>query len=775
MKTPPILVLPHRHIKSGGETFEPTDAAQAIEARHPTDAHAVGYLLPGHGPCGRMRLGHAAPLIEAGTEPVLAWVFCDIDNEGHERWTPEEAAAHWQNFQGPAETDGAGFYSTRGGYRLLWYLAEPIPVSLAQSYLKQFFSYLRAEGVPVDPEVVEQWNTLYRLPKVHRDGEDLRAFVDLSGLEPLTWVAPLPLERKITPQGVTLEGTTRPALRTLGDFEWAPIEALTGALQGKQQALRAGEPYAAGGARQSTMFKLSAAIVAGLELDDPEVAYQAMARSTEALKGEGAPGLDALWDRCCYLVGRDLAKRQARAEVAERVETGQPPIVFHGASYYVRDTKGDTYRPPVTSPAICQALEQWCAVPGLETRTDKGNRPLSTAEYLAKYGRQAVDVVYELGRKTGTFFPSTASGTLLIGCCVAVEVKAKQHPDVGYWLEQLGGEHVGKLLDWLASVRRLDRPTCALYMEGPPSTGKGMFSAAVASLWGTGGTSYADAVGKFNGALTRSPVVVVDEVFSVFDGGEGFSGAFRSLVGESTRQLRRKNMPSATLRGCTRLIIGANNADALKLNEALTKDDLEAIAERVLHIKHSADAAAWLQMLGGREHTQEWVFTKDGTPGIIAEHIAWLEATRAVTVGDRFLVEGELSDWHRDLVGSSGWMGATLAALAHFLHRRQASPGIQIDGDAVWVNVPTLRGLWGVLTGNTPPTEGQLAKALKTLSGGVDGRRRTDTGRLRFYKVSAPDIERRAIMLQIGDADELRDIFNQTPEENHGNTDVIDA
>jgi len=31
MKTPPILVLPHRHIKSGGETFEPTDAAQAIE------------------------------------------------------------------------------------------------------------------------------------------------------------------------------------------------------------------------------------------------------------------------------------------------------------------------------------------------------------------------------------------------------------------------------------------------------------------------------------------------------------------------------------------------------------------------------------------------------------------------------------------------------------------------------------------------------------------------------------------------------------------------
>ena len=93
----------------------------------------------------------------------------------------------------------------------------------------------------------------------------------------------------------------------------------------------------------------------------------------------------------------------------------------------------------------------------------------------------------------------------------------------------------------------------------------------------------------------------------------------------------------------------------------------------------------------------------------------------------------------------------------------------------MWVNVPTLRGLWGVLTGNTPPGEGQLAKALKTLSGGVDGRRRTDTGRLRFYKVSAADIERRAVMLQIGDADELRQIFNPHPEETHGTTDTFDA
>jgi hypothetical protein len=121
-----------------------------------------------------MRLGHLADLVEAGTEPVLVWVFCDVDNEEHKRWTTEEASQCWDTMQGPAELDSAGYYQTRGGYRLVWYLAEPVAVSLAESWLKQFFRYLRAEGVPVDPAVVENWNTLYRLPRVRRDGEDLR-------------------------------------------------------------------------------------------------------------------------------------------------------------------------------------------------------------------------------------------------------------------------------------------------------------------------------------------------------------------------------------------------------------------------------------------------------------------------------------------------------------------------------------------------------------------------------------------------------------------------
>ena len=770
MNTPPLLVFPSSYVKSNAKKFDALPLETAL-GRHTTDAHAVGYLLPGAGPCERLRLAHLADLIDEGREPLLAWVFVDVDNDDHHdggRWTPAEARAHWLALEGPPELESAGFYSTRGGYRLFWRLDDPIPVSTAASYLKQFFAYLRAGGVPVDPEVVENWNTLYRMPLVHRDGNDLESFIDLSGLdEPLTWRAPLPLERRIAARGGEDVTGDRPKKRPVGDFEWSRLENLGGVLKGKVETLKRGEPYAAGGARQSTMFKLSAGIVAGLELDNPEPVYQYLAASTEALEGEGAPGLGALWDRCCYLVGRDTAKRKAREVVVKKVRAGQPPGIYHGSSYYIRDTKGDSYRPPVGGPAICQALEQWCLLPGLETRTEKGNRPLSTAEYLARYFRQAVDVVYELGREKAVFLPEVQAGTLLMGCCTPQKITAKKHDDIGFWLDQLGGVHAEKLNDWLATVRRLDRPTAAIYLEGPPGSGKGLFASGVASLWGTGPTSYGDAVGKFNSAITRNPLVHVDEFFQVFDGGEGFSGAFRSLIGESVRQLRRKNMPSATLKGCPRLIIGANNGDALKLTENLTKHDLDAIASRILHIKHDEGASNFLKFIGGREATSAWVFNPDGTAGAFAEHVAYLEETREVHAGDRFIVEGELSDWHRDLVGSSGLVGATLAALAHHLHRRQKSDGIQIERGVIWVNVPTLRGLWSVLTGNQAPNEGPLAKALKTLAGGKQARRKTEAGRLRFYAVEATDVFRRAEMLQIGDADDLENLLNPEVKDEH--------
>ncbi len=756
----PLVILPHARIPSGPQKFEPTDGFDAIKQTHETDAHAVAYYFPDGERCPRIKLGDLSDLIDEGREPVLGWVFVDVDNPNHKRWTPDEAEAHWVGLKHNPTVEGAGFYGTRGGYRLVYRLAEPLPVSVASSYITQFYAHLRNGGVPVDPECVERWNTLFRLPRVTRDGEPLKAFVDLSRLSPLKWAAPLPLKNHIPAKNSIHNHRERPELNPLTDLGWATLANCGDILGAKLEKLRDGKPIASKGSRQSTMFKVGAAIIGKLELNDPEFVYQALAPSVVAAGREGSKvTLDELWDRCCYLVEVDKAKRKSREEIKEIVASAQPPIVYHGSSYYIHDTAGKTYRSPVPGAAICQALEQHCKIPGLETRTHN-QKPRTVPEYLAEYGRQAVDVIVEMGRKNGEYLADLNGGTLIDGCCIPAAVTPEKNEDVAAWLKHFGGEYHEKLLDWIATVSQLDRPTCALYIEGKPGTGKGLFASGIASLWGAGATSYADATGKFNSALTRNPVVLVDEMSQAFDGGDGFSAGFRTLIGESSRQLRRKNMPSATIRGCPRLIIAANNANALKLTENLGRDDLLAIAERILHFKTDDTARDFLDFMGGREFTKNWVLDERGRPGAIAKHAKWLAQNRTVKTGSRFLVQGEIADWHRDLMGNSGLQGASLAALAHHIDRERPVEGIEISGKFIYVNVPTLRGQWGLLMGDNPPREGSLANALKTLAGGIQVRRNFSGSRLRCYRLELSDVIRRGESLQIGDVEKFENLLN---------------
>lgn len=768
----PLVILPHAKIPSNTTAYKQTDAKLAINQTHNTDAHALAYFFADGSPTPRLRLGDLSDLIDAKREPLLGYVFVDVDNEGHKKWTADAAEWHWSQIKTKPALKNAGFYSTRGGYRLVFELKNPIKVSVASHFIEQFYEHLRGAGVPVDPHCNARWNTLFRLPRVTRDGALLEAFVDLDAMRPMVWEPPVPLQSKVAPKNSIHAQHERPELKPLTDLGWGMIANCGDFVASKIERLKAGEPIAKSGARQATMFKLAATIIGKLELDEPNLAYQALAPSVIAsgLKGSKIT-LDGLWDRCCYLVAIDQSKREARAQIKEVVASNQPPIVYHGSAYYVRDVGAESYRPPVPGPALCQALEQWCTLPGMETRTPN-QKPRALAEYLAEYGRQAVEVIVEMGRKKAVYHSEMAGGTLLDGCCVPIPLQAEENQDVAEWLKHFAGAHHEKLLDWIATVARLDRPTCALYIEGPPGTGKGLFSSGIAALWGSGATSYADATGKFNAALTRNPVVLVDEMFQAFDGGDGFSGGFRTLIGESTRQLRRKNLPSSTLRGCPRLIIAANNAHALKLTENLGQDDLLAIAERILHVKHDTSPRDYVNFMGGRDFTEGWVLDKHGRPGAIAKHARWLAENRKVKTGSRFLVQGEISDWHRDLMGNSGLQGATLAALAHFIDRARPAEGIQIDGRFIYVNAPALRGLWGLLMGDQPPREGALAGALKTLAGGVQKRRDFSGSRLRCYQLELQHVIRRAESLQIGDVEQFENLLTRKALTNDQHTEA---
>ena len=763
-----LLVFPVRETPGNRVAYEPLSWSDALLKSHTTDAHCALYGMPDEeAPCKRLNLNHLQELVDIGTEPLLYWLFADIDNPEHQRWSPEEAETLWSELVWTLpELEGAGFYSTRGGYRLIWRLAQPLPVSLAGDYIRQFNNYLLQGGIPIDQACIPQWNTLFRLPYVTREGEALSAYVEMEHIKPgLSWPPPVPLKREVRPSATSYAKYQRPEPEPVSPEQWSRLEGKGGILERWLPTLRKGAAIGRKGTRQTTMYKLAAAIIGHLKLDDPSEAYRFMAPSVAAWLTADAPTLDELWDRCNYLVSIDQAKRRSAVVVTEEIQKGQPPIVYRGSKYFVRSTGDETYVGPVDAVGLCQMLQQHYTTPGVvETTNDKGN-PYAPAVYVQRYGRCAQQVLYKMGLGKSYYDPDNCYGTLTMGCCVGLEVEARYDETIAHWLQLFAGDYADKLLDWLATVTLLDQPTCGLYIHGAPGTGKGLIAAGVSALWGTGATSYNDAVGKFNSALTRNPIVHVDEDLSYFDGREGFSGAFRSLIGESTRQLRIKNQPSSTLIGSPRLIISANNADALQISESLSQSDLKAIAQRILYIEHDASPARYLEDLGGRAFTKNWVSMPDGKPGLLPQHIAHLVATREVSRGSRFLVEGEISAWHRDLMGASGLQGAVLAALAHYIQRQDYDDGIQVGGGEVCVNAPAIRRLWGSLTQDATPREMLTVKALKTLSNGKTVRRSTSSGRLRFYRISSEDILRTAENLQIGDTDIMREYIYKNPEQ----------
>lgn len=736
------------------------DGLSALFATHLTDVHVVGYIVPRETRQTRVRKGALRHCIDEGSEPVSRWVFLDVDCAGHTPWESLDTAGAVLEalLDCGGVLDCAGGYTTRAGLRLFWRLEEPLPVHLYDDWCKQFLHHVAAlTGLPIDDKTVltldssaAQWTRCFRAPFVVRDGESTDAATCVPSA-PLSWTPP---RRAAVDTGhpagaytsVDVPYTDPPDNKLIAQIAASRGLALIAA------KIRKAQPLAKPGSRDTTMCEAIGRILRYLQTTDPEVPFTLLRPCIEVDVTEDAPTVEKLWDRCQEFAAGEVAKKEAAKATEERIEAlGQPLLLAVGSRYYVRDVALATYRGPIMGPNLFGALVKWVqpTIPDVDIRTEKG-KPTPNNELFAEYGEHAFHTIAELGRVKSVF----VDGTLFEACCPLVEMTSRHDPQVEAWLALFGGGQVEPLLDWLATVHDLERPTCALYIQGDPGVGKGLFASGVSSLWGEARASYADVCGGFNEALMRCPVVFADE--SLPSSGKQFSATFRSLIGERSRALLRKNQPAATLVGAVRLIIAANNADALHLRETLTPADLRAIAARILHIAPDPRAEAYLESIDTT--ALGWVRGKGTAGPRIARHITWLRETRGVELGGRFLVQGELTTFHTDLALSSGCNEQTLAALAHHIDRGQKSPGIitgegEGEEEEVWVNSPTLRGRWTALLDEPAPSEAEVSAALRMLS---TGRARASPGgkqRRRYYRIPMASVRRVAERLQIGDLD----------------------
>jgi hypothetical protein len=156
--------------------------------------------------------------------------------------------------------------------------------------------------------------------------------------------------------------------------------------------------------------------------------------------------------------------------------------------------------------------------------------------------------------------------------------------------------------------------------------------------------------------------------------------------------------------------MATNNTGSFKFDRQLTDSDIQALDERVLLVRPTEGARRFLEALGGREATDAWV-----AGGGLPRHVQWLQETRQVAKGLRFLVQGR--GGMAELLGAGGKAsGPVLRALLNaLLDKDQRYERVCCIRDGrVWVSQTNLKTYWSSLLSKVDVPE-DFGDVMKTL------------------------------------------------------------
>jgi len=259
------------------------------------------------------------------------------------------------------------------------------------------------------------------------------------------------------------------------------------------------------------------------------------------------------------------------------------------------------------------------------------------------------------------------------------DIQPRESPMVAEWLHRLAGpQWIDKLLDWLWAYPRISQPSCGLYIEGDPGLGKGMLGLALMHMTELHKFApFEEVVEQFQDSLMQTPFVWLDEHQSKSVAHtRSIMHTFKKLVTGEFKSLNQKGKAKRDVDGHWRVLMTANTATALSVEDDMNDQDSAALTVRLLHLKAQPEAGEFLASLGGQEGTRGWV-ERD-----IPQHIAWLVENRRVIPGKRLLVEGVRSDYHESLAVNRPSTDMTLRTIAIIMKDlNRHSDAAAIEGD----------------------------------------------------------------------------------------------
>jgi len=313
--------------------------------------------------------------------------------------------------------------------------------------------------------------------------------------------------------------------------------------------------------------------------------------------------------------------------------------------------------------------EVWETTPGaandiIQYQDERGRDKDYTPEKLAERPKVSGVIARSMRlsvKHEASFFDHGDKRFYIAHCPPRPDLDAVYHEEIDEFLSVFGGSEAERLRDWLAVALLLDQPCAALYLEGGPGVGKSLFSQGVASLWGKPATPFENFMGGRRSKFSNieAPLVLLEEGVSDT---HGITSQIRRFITEqNSHSVERKGKDPVFLDGCLRLIIAANNPDAItEAGIRHTHSDSQAIMERIAYVHARPEGREWLEAedrFGNRlrppEKLNSWL-----TDGHFANHIAYLAITREVKRTRLYCAQEEMTDWHVNYLLSTNRVGS---------------------------------------------------------------------------------------------------------------------
>ena len=175
---------------------------QALLSNYPGPEYCFTTVIVNSESQPRLMKGGLNKMRELGLDPRARVIALDIDAPGKDAEKYAAATDEWFSANlallahSPAFAT-AGWYRTKGGYRLVWELPEPLSPEKYESLHTALRNEINRVGVRVDH--LPDWTRIYRLPFVTRDGTLEQRDFDFSkmGVLPIKELGELPEIKKL--------------------------------------------------------------------------------------------------------------------------------------------------------------------------------------------------------------------------------------------------------------------------------------------------------------------------------------------------------------------------------------------------------------------------------------------------------------------------------------------------------------------------------------------------------------------------------------------------